>query len=110
MDALQTIQISPSNGKVGTFYGAALVDNNEVGVTVVDIVFEKPRLVAGLQFRLSDLFAPTHGEGVSSPVDRDENAAPTVEAVAEAAAHEQQVLLSKREKPSKFSPSKKKKP
>lgn len=100
MELLQTIQISLSNGKVGTFYGPVLVDGAENDIKVVDIQFMKARLVAGLQFRLSDLFTGTPGDTAASPVDRTEEA-PAPTAAQEAIAEEQRVLLSKKKKKEK---------
>lgn len=49
MELVQVVTLKLSNGAVGTFYGYPLRGATDPEVTVVDVEFESPRTVAGIQ-------------------------------------------------------------
>ncbi len=48
METIQAVKIRLSNGLVGLYYGFPLPGSDDPEVSVVDVEFEQPRVVAGI--------------------------------------------------------------
>jgi len=50
MTRVQAVQIKLKSGRIGLFWGPVLVEPQDTG-EVVDVTFEPPRMVSGVEFK-----------------------------------------------------------